>query len=139
MKTIQKPKRILVQTINADQTTTFKKYPVDPNNKILISKGGGAGNKNVEPSLSPQSIFSKGIFRRPYVIYSFGAEEFVKRVDSELPTFSMKTVDDYFDDRIFEWLRTALTQKLSIPNILTLILTILTFLMVARGFNYINF
>lgn len=133
-----KSKKILVQYLNMDKSTTWKKYPVDHNYKVLIREGGGAGVTKIEPTLTPECIFTKGLFRTPYVIYSHGSDHFLNRTEENLPNFSMKTVKDFLNAGIFEWIRSALRKQ--DPFILYILLGlngIILFIML-QGFGIIN-
>ena len=138
MKTLMKGRKIVVQTINADHSTTFKKHHIDPNGRVLIRRGGGSGITTIEPEVKPENIFTKGLFRTPYVIYSYGAKAFLKRGDEELPPFSMKTIEEYFDSGIFQWIRNAMKQNQSMILYIILFLNFIGLLMTAGGFGYIK-
>ena len=133
-----KTRKILVQTIHGDQGTTFKKYPVDANHKILIRTGGGAGIKTLEPTVKPEMVFKKGRLNTPYLIYPMGAETFLSRNDKVLPPFSMKAVDEFFESGVLDWIRRTLTKKAFLELYLIIGLNVFGLLMMAQGFGFIN-
>jgi hypothetical protein len=132
------PRKILVQTLNGDQSTTYKKMALDPNNKVLISPGGGSGNPKIEPTITPDMIFTKGKFRTPYLIYPYGAKTFLKKGAEELPEFSINAVDEYFQSSVLRWIRTTLTQKDNLMIYVLIMIGILNAYLNARGFGFIN-
>lgn len=118
--------KILVQRLTAEGKTLWKRYPVDPNSKVLIKQGGiGQADKKWEPTLRAINKFkrrkSSYFIWEDYVIYPDGAKEFLSHGDEVLPAFSMDDVNKILDNRIFSGLRSAMKSPVS-PLILYLIL-----------------
>lgn len=140
MGILNKQKKIQVLYLNIDRTSKFKKYPIDTNFKVMIKPPSvGRSGASIEPTVTEKAIFTKGIFRTPFVIYPHGAERFMERDDEELPNFSMKTLVDFLNTGIFAWIRSAMQKKESIYILVNVIVSIIILLMCAGGFGYINF
>lgn len=96
--------KILVQILELNNRTKWKKCPINSAGCIMIHKGGkGPKDINEYPRLEPEHIFKKG-FRKletDYVIYPRGSNKLLKREDSKLDAINPAMIQKWINNEAF--------------------------------------
>ena len=131
--------KISVLVLPINRKAFLKKYVIDDNYKVIIKEGKvGKGGGAITPTLEDDQIWLKGLLNRPFAIYSHGAKTFLARGDSDLPAFSMQTLDEFLSSSVFAWIRTAFKQPINIILYLVFMAVCLNVLLSLGGFGYIQ-